>query len=138
IWPHICVQAAQQDQPQLFQDLGSTVAKMRSLTPNQSIALAQQVDTFHRTIALSLNNETLLSAFSVVLARISRYPCTNNSTTLYYGTVYYHDLLLSAMLRRDPEQIRSVVRDYFAHVKLDFYQPPSSDASGSALEAPAQ
>ena len=123
IWPHVCVQAAQTNRPELFQTLSDAVNRMRTLTPNQSGALAQQVDSFHRSIALSLENQTLLSTFSIILARISRYPCTDNTTTLYYGTVYYHDLLLSAMLRRDPEQIRAVVQDYFSHVKLDFYHP---------------
>lgn len=123
VWPHVCAQAAQENRPELFETLGKTVAKMRALTPNQLAALAELVDSFHRSIALSLENQTLLSTFSIVLTRVSRYPCTGNTTTLYYGTVYYHDLLLSAMLRRDSEQICAVVRDYFAHVKQDFYHP---------------
>lgn len=138
VWPQICVQAALENRSGLLQTLQNTVDKMRALTPSQTQALWPLVDAFHSSIATSLNNRTLQDTFSAVLSQLVRYPCSENVSTCYYGTVYYHDLLLSAMQRGDAERIQSVVRDYLTHAKLNFYQLPSDLERGRGSEQSAQ
>lgn len=126
VWPAICVSAAERNDLELFSTLGGLVRRMRSLTPNQLPALTDLVRSFHLTIAHSLSNDTLQRLFPSLLAQIESYPCTGNHSTVYYSTVYYHDLLLTAMQHRDPKRIRAVAQDYFLHVKRNFYRTPAS------------
>lgn len=126
VWPGICTRAAQQNRPEVFQTLSEVVTQMRALTPSQMPVLCALVDSFHRTIALSLENDTLMQAFTYLLNQIDSYPCNGNPTTVYYGSIYHHDLLLTAMRNGDPERIRTAVQDYFNHVKHDFYGIPAS------------
>lgn len=123
--PSVCVSAAERNDLELFSALSGLVRQMRSLTSNQMPALADLVNKFHQTITRSLSNDTLQRIFPLVLAQIESYPCTGNHTTVYYSTVYYHDLLLTAMQHRDPERIRTVAQDFFLYVKRNFYRAPA-------------
>lgn len=135
-WPCACIQAAERDDAVLFQSLYSIVEQMRTTPSTQHEVLASLVYSFHQTIALSLSNNTLQHIFSATINTISRYPCTGNPSTVYYGSIYHHNLLLAAMKQKNPARIRMAVIDYITHIKHDFYQIPDTSTGESNATLP--
>lgn len=124
-WPAICIKAAELADRRLLETLSEIVQQMRSLSLNEMSSLVRLVRSFHQSIALSLKNETLNKTFSAVFSLLEHSPCTGNLNTVYYGIIYHHNILLTAMESKDAKRIRLAVLDYFAHIKNDFYRNPA-------------
>lgn len=124
-WPEVCVQASQRADEQLMNSLSDLLHRMRTLSPKQVPALASLVHSFHKAIAFSLGNETLNRTFSAIFSLLDHSPCTGDPDTVYYGVIYHHNILFTAIQQKDAQRIRSAVLDYFTHVKHDFYRAPN-------------
>ena len=139
-WPGVCIQAAQLDQGSLLHSLQEIVAQMQSTPLDRAEEMADLVYRFHQAIALSLPSEILHRLSSSLLNFLKQYPCNGDPSTIYYGVIYHHNLLLTAMEQKDPTRIYNAVLDYSNHIRQDFYHLPSGEEanlpSGSAPPTP--
>lgn len=121
-WPGICIRAAQLDQGSLIQRLQEIVAQMQSTPSERMEEMSDLVYRFHESIALSLPSQILHRLATSMLTFLKNYPCDGDPSTVYYGIIYHHSLLLAAMEQKDPSRILNAVLDYSTHIRQDFYQ----------------
>lgn len=130
IWPTMCIQAVRRYGEALLPPLWTALEQMRHLTPSQDPELNVLIGDFHRSIAQSFHNETLMRTCAGVLSMLSQNPCTADHSISYLGTVYYHNLLYNAIAEQDEARIEQVFHDYIDHIQKNFFVSPdqASDA----------
>ena len=109
--PLVCAEAARRAGTDALERLAGLLEKMQK-TIGRSIEFVTADMEFHMEIAKTVGNPLLIKILSELMGQKADAYTRLNRAVGYYGGIYYHTLILDALIKKDPKRAEALMTEH--------------------------